>query len=65
MNHIFLCVQGRIFDSSVELQLRRGAYMQFRWNLGNLDALSNYKKQNFEILNIDHTLSVLSIKQKI
>ena len=36
-------VQGRIFDSSEELQLRRGAHKQFRENLYILDTLPNYK----------------------
>ena len=36
-------VQGRIFDSSVGLQLRRGAYMQFVRDLYILETLPNYK----------------------
>ena len=36
-------VQGKIFDSSVGLQLRRGAYMQFKGNSDILGTLPNYK----------------------
>ena len=36
-------VQGRIFDSDVGLQLRRGAHLQFVGNSQILAALPNYK----------------------
>ena len=36
-------VQGRIFDSDVGLQLRRGAYIQFGGDLGKPGSLPNYK----------------------